>query len=432
LILMIFIGSSPAHADYPYILILEADGPIVPAMQNYIERGLEKAENDHAVLVIIRLDTPGGSVSTTEDIIQDIRGSNVPVVVYVAPRGAMAASAGTLITLAGHVAAMSPETVIGAASPINGDGSDLNETADRKVKEVLTAQARTLAERRGPEAVALAERTITDAEAVSATEALQVGLIDYIASNNRELIEQMDGTTIADVHGRSVTLQLEGLSTRTLGMSLIERLLLMLTDPTIVFTLLSLGILLIILEMRAPGGWLAGVVGATCLVLSLYGLGILPINWLGLVFVGMAFALLVVEIITPHTFGALSTVAAVLIAIGGLILFNNDEVRQFGEISKPVLIGQSLLVAAAGIGSIYFILRVRNQPSMLASDGMIGQTGEVRVPLAPQGMVFVNGELWKAESAEGMHIPKGESVQIVEIRDLLLWVKPGGVRKKKD
>lgn len=434
-ILLMVLGSFlvPANvqADEAHILILEADGPIVPAMQDYIERGLGKAEEDGATLVIIRLDTPGGSVSTMEDIVKNLRGARVPVVVYVAPRGAMAASAGTLITLAGHVAAMAPETVIGAASPINSDGSDLNETADRKVKEVLTAMARTLAERRGPQAVDLAERTITDAEAVSADEALQVGLIDYIATDNRDLIAQMDGTTVADVRGQSVALELTGLPIRTLHMSLIERLLLILTDPTIVFTLLSLGVILVILEMRAPGGWAAGTIGAACLLLSLYGLGVLPINWLGLIFVGLAFALLVVEIITPHSFGALSTAAAISIAVGGLILFNNDDVRQFGKISIPILIGQSALVAALGIISVYFVMRVRNQAPLLGMSHMIGQVGEVRVALEPHGMVFINGELWKAESNDGVAIAKGEPVQIVEVKDLLLKVKPDGTRKKK-
>lgn len=421
----------PTQADEPHILILEADGPIVPAMQNYIERGLQKASDDGTVLVIIRLDTPGGSISTMEDIVKNIRGSRVPVVVYVAPRGAMAASAGTLITLAGHAAAMAPETVIGAASPINSNGSDLNETADRKVKEVMTAMARTLAERRGPQAVDLAERTITDAEAVSVDEALQIGLIDYIANDNRDLIRQMDGTTLFDVRGKSVTLELTGLSIRTLHMSLIERLLLILTDPTIVFTLLSLGVILIILEMRAPGGWAAGTIGAACLLLSLYGLGVLPINWLGLIFVGLAFALLVVEIVTPHSFGALSTAAAISMAVGGLILFNNDDVKQFGKISIPILIGQSLLVAALGIISVYFVMRVRNQAPITGMAQMLGQVGEVRVALNPQGMVFVNGELWKAESKDGVTIAKGEPVQIVDIQDLLLKVSPDGTRKKK-
>ncbi|MBI5930138.1 MAG: nodulation protein NfeD [Chloroflexi bacterium] len=421
-----------AQADEAHILILEADGPIVPAMQNYIERGLKKAEDDNAVLIIIRLDTPGGSISTMEDIVKNIRDSRIPVVIYVAPRGAMAASAGTLITLAGHAAAMAPETVIGAASPINSDGSDLHETSDRKVKEVLTAMARTLAERRGPQAVDLAQRTITDAEAVSAGEALQVGLIDYIASDNRDLITQMDGTTLPDVRGKSITLDLTGLPIRTLHMSLIERLLLILTDPNIVFTLLSLGVILIILEMRAPGGWAAGTIGATCLVLSLYGLGVLPINWLGLVFVGLAFVLLVVEIITPHSFGALSTAAALSIAVGGLILFNNDNVRQFGKISIPILVGQSTLVAILGIVSVYFVMRVRHQPPLTGLAQMIGQVGEVRVALQPQGMVFVNGELWKAESNDGVAIAKGEPVQIVEIQELMLKVKPEGTRKKKE
>lgn len=421
-LVFIFLPQRSQAADQ-YIMLMDADGAIVPAMENYFDRALDQAEEDDVALVIIQLDTPGGSVATTEEMVQRIRTADVPVVVYVSPRGAMAASAGSLITLSGHASAMAPESVIGAASPINGDGSDLNETADRKAKEILTANMRSLTENRSPEAQRLAEEMITEAVAVTATEALDIGLIDYIATDTDDLIAQMDGTTL-NLHDRSVTLALAGLETRTVEMSIVEQVLLILTDPTLVFMLLSVGVLLIIIEFRAPGGWVAGTMGATCVALSLYGLGVLPINFLGLIFVGLAVILFVLEIQIPDTQGALTAAAAVSLAAGGLIMFNRPQVREFGGISIAFVIAQSLGIGIAGAIIVNWLIRtVRHQP-ITGESGMVGMIGKARTTLEPQGMIFVNGERWRAETTEGVHVEQGQSVRVVSVADLLLMVEP--------
>ncbi|MCB9436986.1 MAG: nodulation protein NfeD [Anaerolineales bacterium] len=421
--LLMALWATPSRAADRYIMVVDADGAIVPAMENYIDRALDKAEKDDVALVIIQLDTPGGSVLTTEEIIQRIRGAEVPVVVYVGPRGAMAASAGALITMSGHAAAMAPETVIGAASPIDGSGSDLNETADKKAKEILTANMRSLTETRPSEAQAMAVAMITDAEAITATEALELGLIDYIASDIDDLIAQMDGASLP-LSASSSPLALNGLQTRTVEMSLIETLLLILTDPTLVYLLLSTGIILIILEFRAPGGWVAGTLGAVMVVLSLYGLGQLPINYLGLIFVGLAVGLFIMEMSIPGTQGGLTVAAAVSLAVGGLIMFNNSAVRQFGGISVIFIVGQTITLAGLGaVVGIWLTRTLKRQP-MLGNQGMLGMVGVVRHPLNPQGLVMVNGERWKAETADGLYIDVDIPVRVVKMKNLVLEVEP--------
>lgn len=423
LALVMVLNPQRGQAADEYIMVMDADGAIVPAMENYFDRALDQAEEDGVALVIIQLDTPGGSVLTTEKMVQRIRTADVPVVVYVSPRGSMAASAGSLITLSGHASAMAPETVIGAASPINGDGSDLNETADKKAKEILTANMRSLTENRSPEAQRVAQDMITEAVAVTATEALEIGLIDYIALDIDDLIIQMDGTTLL-VNDSPQTLALAGLETRLVGMSIVEQVLLILTDPTLVFMLLSVGVLLIIIEFRAPGGWFAGTIGATCVALSLYGLGVLPINFLGLIFIGLAVILFVLEIQIPDTQGVLTAAAAVSLAAGGLIMFNRPQVRDFGGISVAFVIAQSVGIGLSGAIIVNWLLRTIKHQPITGESGMVGQIGKARTALEPQGMIFVNGERWRAETTEGVHVEQGQSVRVVSILDLLLMVEP--------
>lgn len=421
LVLLVFPPQVQSASDY--IMVLEADGTVVPAMENYIDRGLRQAEDDSAELVIIRLDTPGGAVNIMENIIQLIRGSDVPVVVYVAPRGAIAGSAGALITLAGHQSAMSPETVIGAASPIGPDGTDLTETINRKAQNILTATARTLTADRSPEAQELAQRMITDAEAVSAQEALDAGLIDYIATHNQDLISQLDSKEVR-VGEREITLDLLGLEIRTVEMNFVEQVLMVLTDPTLVFSLLSVGILLIIIELSHPGGFMAGVVGGASIILSLYGLGVLPINWLGLILILAALIMFAIEIQMPGTQGLLTIAAAFALGFGGYIMFNTPEIDQYGSIPLVVIIGESIAFGAVGLGVLYLAMETRYSKPVTGEEGMIGLIGEVRTALEPSGRVFVQGELWKAETVNGAYVNKGEKVMVAEVQDLLLRVLP--------
>jgi membrane-bound serine protease (ClpP class) len=403
------------------VVILEASGAVTPPFAGYIARGIDEADRRNAEAVILVLDTPGGNVSVTLDIIQKIRTSDVPVIVFVGPRGAKAASAGLLITLAGHAAAMSPDTAIGASSPVGPQGEDLPSTEQQKMEEYLSAQARSLAERRGEEAVRLANEAVVEARAVSASEALQAHLIDFIAEDVDDLLDQLDGFTV-EVGGVSRTLHTSGAVLVPIRMSQLEQVLSILTNPNIVFILLSLGVTAIIVEIRTPGGWAAGTVGVICVGLALYGLGVLPVNWLGIIFILLAFVLFVLEIKAP-THGVLSVAAIISMAVGAIILLNQPEIAPFGRLSIPLVIAQSLLLGGFFFFVVIMALKAQSRRPTTGYEGLVGQIGRVTQDLAPYGMVQVWGERWRAEPADGRPIPAGSQIEVVEAGRMRLRVR---------
>jgi membrane-bound serine protease (ClpP class) len=412
-----------AQTTLPIIYVLTADGPVTPAMREYLRRGIQLAERRNALALIFQLNTPGGSVDTTNTMIQDIRESEVPVVVYVQPRGAMAASAGTLITLAGHIAAMAPETTIGAASPVGAEGQELGQTMEAKVKNMLKATVRSLAERRGEEAVKLAEETIESATAVSANEALKVGLIDFIATDILDLIRQMDGFTVQMADGPR-TLQTTGAMTERLSPSLIEQILSILTNPNIVFLLLTIGVQAIIIELYSPGGWAAGFIGVVCIALAMYGLGVLPVNWFGIIFIIIAFVLFILELNTP-TFGGLTVAGIASLIVGALVLFNSPGVPSFQRVSIPLVLITSSGLGMLFVGILIFATRARQAPIQMGIESIIGKQGEVKAEINPVGSVQVGGELWTAELQPGQKpIPVGSRVEVTGKRGIRLFVKP--------
>jgi membrane-bound serine protease (ClpP class) len=408
--------------DGSQVLLLTADGPVTPVMVEYLERGLRTAERDGAEALIFRLNTPGGSVTLMNEMVQALLDSRVPAIVYVSPRGAMAASAGTLITLAGHAAAMAPETIIGAASPVGGQGEDLGETAAAKEKSALKATARSLAERRGPQAVALAEATIETAEAVSASEALEVGLVDFIAADEEELLAKLDGFQVETAAGPQ-TLQTAGAEVVPLELSFLERLLAALTNPNVVFLLLNIGVFALIIELSSPGGWLAGFIGVVCLLLAMYALGVLPVNWFGLLFLATAFVLFVLDIKAP-THGGLTAAGVASLIAGALILFNSSDTPGVTEVSVPLVISSSLFTGAMFSLFLIFALRAQKIPVRMGQESMVGRTGIARTGLAPTGIVRIGGENWTARLCEG-HPPltKGERIEVVQIDGLKLIVR---------
>jgi len=376
--------------------------------------------------VIIELNTPGGSIDTMNQIVQAIRASSVPVVVYVSPRGAWAGSAGTIVTLAGHADAMAPETAIGAASPVGSQGENLNTTEQAKVTEILKATVRSLAERRGPDAVALAEATIESAKAVSAKEALNAHLIDFIASDTTDLLRQLDGFQVEMVAGTR-TLHTAGATAENVPTSFIEQLLLMLTDPNIVFVLLNIGVTALFIELSSPGGWIAGFVGVVCLALAVYGLGILPVNWFGLIFLAIAFVLFVLDIKAP-THGALTAAGIASFIIGALVLFNSPGTPQFQRVSVPLVVLSGLFTGAIFAVILSFALRAQRAPVRTGTGMLVGRTGSAKSLIDPHGQVQLDSELWSAELAEGeKRIKKGEPVEVVQVDGLRLKV-----RKKKN
>ncbi len=406
------------------VIVLSVEGPLTPVLVQYLDRGLGLAEAQGADLVILQLNTPGGSTDLMSQMVTRIRSSQIPVVVYVTPNGAMAGSAGTIITLAAHAAYMAPETVIGAASPVDSEGGDLGETMDAKIKNVLSAQVRSLAERRGPEAVALAEDTIRSARAVSASEALAVGLIDGIAVDLPDLLEQLDGRTVW-VNRVEQTLHSRDLTPQPIGQTFIEELLQLLTNPNLVFLLLSIGVQAVLIELSSPGGWVAGFIGAVCLALAIYGLGILPVNWFGLIFLLIAFVLFILDLKAP-THGALTVAGVGSFIAGALVLFNSVRIPGVPRISIPLVIGTGIFIAVTFSFAVSLALKAMRAPSIMGRDSLVGRQGIVRLAVAPRGQVRLGGEIWVAELPEGetTPIPAGQLVVVVAVEGLRLKVKP--------
>ncbi|MCZ2127687.1 MAG: nodulation protein NfeD [Anaerolineales bacterium] len=414
--------SAFAQTRQPVALVLVADGPITPPMREYIQRGIKTAENQNAELVVVQFKTPGGSVMTMLGIVQIIRASDVPVVVYVAPRNAFAASAGAMITMSAHVAAMAPETSIGAASPISSSGENLNSTAETKAKEIINASMRSIIAQRGDEALSLAEAMVNDAKAVTAEEALQAHAIDFIADDLDDLLRQLNGVVVQTANGER-TINTEGIRVQPLDINLIEQLLMMLTDPNIAFLLLAIGVQAILIELSSPGGWAAGFLGVVCLALAAYGMGVLSVNWFGIVFLLTSFVLFILDIKAP-THGALTTAGVASFVVGALILFNSPGTPTFQRVSPLLVVGTGIV-----LGGIFFVimliaLRAQHSPIQTGEESVVGKVGVARTSVGEAGQVQVQSELWSAEKAsDSESIRKGDKIEVVEIRGLRLIVK---------
>src|SRR4030095_9542217 len=374
--LALILHPTRAQSDEPLVIVMTADGPVMPPMLEYIKRGIQAAERRDAELVIIQLNTPGGDLLTTLDIIRTMRASSVPVVVYVAPKNALAGSAGALITMAGHASAMAPETVIGASTPISGSGGDLNSDERAKATNAAKAAIRDIVSPRGPEALKLAESMIDEAKAATAKEALEVHLVDFVVDNIDDLLEALNGFTV-QINGEARTLHTANAATEPLEMSFIEQFLLLLTDPNIVFSLLSIGTTALLIEISSPGGWVAGFVGVVCLSLAVYGFGVLPINWFGMIFLITAFVLFIRDI-KAHTHGALTTAGVASFIVGALVLFNSAATPQFQRVSVPLVIGFGVFLGLVFFGILMFALRTTHVPVSMGAQSYIGQTGTAK------------------------------------------------------
>ena len=420
LTLLLATATTAAQGEAPRVYRIVLQGPLTPVWATHVERSIAAAEGDGAEALLIVLDTPGGQINLMQQLVEIMRASDAPLVVYVSPRGAQAASAGTLLTLAAHASAMAPESTIGAASPVGGGGEDIGGTLEQKVKQDIRALARALTGRRGEQAVSLAEAMIEEAKAVHADEALAAGLIDFVAVSESDLLEQLDGFTV-EVAGRTLTLDMAGAQVQTLDMSWFEQLLNRVIDPNVLAILLFIGVQAILIELSNPGGWVAGFIGVVCLALALYGLGIIPVNWFGLALIVIAFALFMYDITAP-THGALTVVAAGTLVTGLLVLFSAPGAEIFGRLSLPLVIG--LGVGAAAFFGFVVVKGLRAQLAKPAFGGetLLGSIGVARGDLKPEGIVFVHGERWQAVAEDGA-AEDGARVQVVGRDGLRLNVR---------
>ena len=412
------------YAAGPHVALLKIDGAIQPTSASFLSRGIDVATDEEARIIVVQLDTPGGLLSSTRDMVADILASDIPVVVYVAPPGSRAASAGTFITAAAHVAAMAPTTNIGAASPVGGGGEDLPETLNSKATQDAAAFIRGIAEERGRNSQAL-EDTVLNALSYSATEALENNIIDLIAQDLDELLSKLDGMTV-QIGGGELVLELKGLEVREINRTAVERFIGFLADSNVAFLLLTLGSIGIMVEVFNPGLIVPGVFGAIALALAFLALGNLPVNWVGVGLIGLGMLLFFFEMQAPGI-GVFGVSGAISFVLGAFLLF--------GGFSSPPIPSPSFRVSIwviAGISAVLFsfqifmlraVLQARRAPRYpTGTESLVGQTGTATTALSPRGTVQVASELWSALSDSGEPIPEGEQVIVSEVEGLTLKV----------
>ncbi|MDP2950410.1 MAG: nodulation protein NfeD [Chloroflexota bacterium] len=397
--------------------VLTAKGDVNPVMARYIDRGIDQAEDANAVAVVIRLDTPGGLMSSMEDIVQRLEEDRIPVIVYVSPSGAKAASAGTFITMAANVAAMAPGTNIGAAHPVGAQGEDIEGTLGDKVTNNAVAYIQGIANLRGRNAE-WAEKAVRESASVYQDDALALDVIDLVAPDLPSLLQAVDGREVKLVQGPAI-LNVKDAPIVHNDMNLAERFLDIISDPNITFLLLSLGSIALFYEIVAPGHIFPGVFGVIALIMAFFSLSVLPFNWAGLALIFVAFALFGAEIFV--TSGGILGIGGVVALILGGLLFTSGNPPEF-QVSKWLIYG-----LGAGIGAFFLfvvtsIIRIRRQPAVVGIHTLVGRRAVARSPLDPSGMVFVNGEHWTAIVEDG-RVEEGEAVVVTGVEGLKLRVK---------
>jgi membrane-bound serine protease (ClpP class) len=415
-----------ADAAAGEVRVLKVDGIINPVTARYIARGLDEAAEEGNEAVLIELDTPGGLLGATQEITGAMLNAQVPVIVYVTPPGTHAASAGTFITMAAHVAAMAPSTRIGAATPVSGEGQEIADDLRTKIINDTAVYARSIADARGRNAD-WAEDAVRDGVSVDAEGAVEEDVVDLVAADRSELLRAIDGTAI-DLPGGEVTLRTAGAATVDAPMSPFEEVLMVLSDPNIALILLSLGTLGIYFELANPGAFFPGIFGAIALVLALFSLGTLPINYAGLALLLFGLALLGAEIWVTSG-GVLGIGGAIAFVLGALILID-DSRAPFLEISRPLIFGITLALVAFVVFVLGAVMRTRRRPAFIGGSDMIGREGTVR----GEASVFVEGELWRARpSATDTKLEPGTRVRIIgrEGLDLVVEQLPDGSQSKE-
>ena len=420
--------ASTVEAQAPHGVVVEIDEVIQPSTARFLNRVVKDAQENGARFVVIRLDTPGGLYDSTRDIVETILESTVPVIVYVSPSGAQAASAGTFIATAGHITAMANGTNIGAASPVDQSGGPLPEPLGSKATNDAAAFLRSIAVERGLNADALND-TVTKALAYSASEALDKNVIDLVAKDLEQLLSTVDGQSV-NLLGDPYVIETAGIELRTVDKTVLERFLAIISNPNVAFLLLVVGTIGLFIEFLAPGLFAPGIIGGLCLVMAFVAFGNLPVNWVGLALIAFALVLIFAELQSPGVsfFGAGGVVSFVL---GSLLLFGGFTP---GPIETPSFRVNYLLIGGITVtlsGFLLFVVRdilmaqkieERQATKGITTAALVGTTGVVSAELAPSGMVSVSGEEWSAVSDTCDSIEEGAEVVITEVEGLTLKV----------
>lgn len=417
LLMLVFALLAPEGKANPReVYVARVDGIISPSTADFIVGAIQKAEQGKGEAVVIELDTPGGLDLSMREIIKEMLRSSVPVIVYVAPSGARAASAGAFITIAAHVAAMAPGTNIGAAHPVQMGGGEMDEEMAKKVENDAAAYIRGIAERRGRNA-AWAEKAVRESVSITATEALKLKVVDLVADDLADLLARIDGRTLETAAGK-VTLQTKAATITEVEMSFRDKILKVISDPTIAYILLILGMAGLYFELSNPGAILPGVLGGICLILAFWAFQTLPINFAGLLLIILGVLLFIAELqVVSH--GVLTVGGIVALLLGSLMLI--DSPAPFLQISLSAIIGVTAATAGFFLLIIGAALRAHRRQPVTGHEGLIGQIGVVKTPLRPEGQIFVRGEIWKATSEEP--VKPGGQVEVTGISGLTLKVK---------
>ena len=405
--------AAPAPPPEHRVMVIEIDDPITPMVAEYIIKSIDKATAAQAEALIIQLNTPGGLVDSTNNIVIKMMASEVPTVVYIAPSGGRAASAGVFITLAANIAAMAPTTHIGAASPVQMQGK-MDETMAKKVTNDLAPMIRSIAEKRGRNAK-WAEDAVRKAVSITETEALKLKVIDLVAPDIPSLLKQLNGRTVDVVLGKK-TLRTADAQVKRIKQGVRDKILGIITNPNVAYILMILGFYGLYFELSNPGAIFPGVAGAICLILAFYALQTLPISYAGLMLILLAIGLFIAEaFVTSH--GVLGVGGAVALMFGSLMLIEVPSLRISWAVILPVVAFSSLLF----IITVTLAVRVHRERADTGREGLIGLKGEAKTDVGAAGQIFVRGEYWNARSNEP--VKKGERVMVTAVDGLTLTVK---------
>lgn len=419
--LSLFAFTTDAPSDTGHLNLIEVKDSINPGTEEFIRYAIGRSEEDSAECLVILLDTPGGLMTSMRGIVQAILNASVPVVVYVYPSGAQAASAGVLITVAGDVAAMAPGTNIGAAHPVTGSGGDVPSTMNEKVVNDMLAFSRSIAAQRGRNAEWL-EKAVKESVSVTAEEAFRLNVVDFVADDIPALMKKLNGWEV-ERKGQRKALRTEGVERRWLQPGVQHKVLRGISNPNIAYILLMIGLAGLYFELSQPGVVVPGVIGGISLILALYALQTLPVNYAGILFILLAVLFFILEIkMISH--GLLSFAGVLSLTLGSIMLFRSPGSTM--HVALSVLIPTVATVSAFFIAVATLAFNAQRRKPQTGAEVMIGLVGEAATDLSPQGKVFVYGELWNAE-ADGF-IGAGEKVEVVSVNNLKLKVKRIGAR----
>lgn len=399
------------------IYLLQLNGIINPITSQYVVSGIEDAEAEEAECLILQLDTPGGLDTSMRDIIRKMLNSTIPIIVYVSPSGGRAASAGVFITLASNIAAMAPGTNIGAAHPVVMGGEEIDEEMKAKLENDAAAYIKTIAEKRGRNA-RWAEKAVRESASITEQEAIEIGVIEFIANDVDELIEIIDGVRVTTASETRV-LKTKNAEIIPVKMTFKDLFLHSLTNPNIAYILLFLGIYGILGEFSNPGSFFPGIVGGISLILAFVAFQSIPINYGGFILITFGVVLFILEIYTP-TFGVLTAGGVTSLILGSFMLSKSSA--PFLRISLGLIISMSLATAAFFVFALSKGIKIQWKKPVTGREGLLGKIGIAKTDLTPEGTIFVHGERWQA-STKGKKIKEGEEVEVLEVKGLNLIVK---------